>query len=152
MIDIFSRYAWSVPLKGKTGTSSTSASKSLFQNRKPITIQSDKGIEFANASARKYLKCQGVNFYTTHNPEIKGAVTKRFNKSPKTRMYKYNTKNNTFRYLDFIDKLLTSYNNSVHSTIGMTPSKVTPSNNYCVCKRMNSFCAKIPQGRVKYKV
>ena len=39
VVDIFSRYAWSVPLKDKTGTSITSALKSLFQNRKPITIQ-----------------------------------------------------------------------------------------------------------------
>jgi len=38
VIDIFSRYAWSVPLKDKTGTSITTALKSLFQNRKPITI------------------------------------------------------------------------------------------------------------------
>ena len=46
VIDIFSRYAWSVPLKDKTGTSITTALKSLFKNRKPITIQSDKGTEF----------------------------------------------------------------------------------------------------------
>ena len=33
VIDIFSRYAWSVPLKDKTGTSITSALKFLFKNR-----------------------------------------------------------------------------------------------------------------------
>ena len=33
VIDIFSRYAWSIPLKDKTGTSITSALKSLFKNR-----------------------------------------------------------------------------------------------------------------------
>ena len=33
VIDIFSRYAWSVPLKDKTGTSITSALKSLFKNK-----------------------------------------------------------------------------------------------------------------------
>ena len=41
VIDIFWRYAWSVALKDKTGTSITTALKSLFQNRKPNTIQSD---------------------------------------------------------------------------------------------------------------
>jgi hypothetical protein len=40
VIDIFSRYALSVPRKEKTGTSITAGLKSLFQNRKPITIQS----------------------------------------------------------------------------------------------------------------
>jgi len=50
VIDVFSRYAWSVPLKEKTGTSITSALKYLFQNRKPINIQSDKGTEIVNAT------------------------------------------------------------------------------------------------------
>jgi len=77
------------------------------------------------------MKRQEVNFHTTHNPEIKGAVILRFNKSLKSRMYKYFTKNNTNRYLDVINKLLTGYN-SVHSTVGMPPSKVNPSNIYYV--------------------
>jgi transposase InsO family protein len=152
VIDIFSRYAWSVPLKGKTGSSITSALKSLFENRKPITIQSDKGTEFVNATVQQYLKRQGVSFHKTHNPDINGAVIERFNKSLKTRMFKYFTKNNTYRYLDVINKLLTGYSNSVHSTIGMPPSKVNPSNFHIVWKRMNSLWIKIPQGSIKYKV
>jgi len=42
VIHIFSRYAWSVPLKDKTATSITAGLKILFENRKPINIQSDK--------------------------------------------------------------------------------------------------------------
>jgi hypothetical protein len=83
-----------VPLKDKTGTSITSALKSLFQDRKPINIQSEKVTEFVNVTVQQYLKRQGVNFFTTHNPDIKGAVIERFNKSLKTRMFKYFTKNN----------------------------------------------------------
>jgi transposase InsO family protein len=127
-IDIFSRYAWSVPLRDKTGTSITAVLKSLFQNRKPITIQSDTGTEFVNETVQQYLKRQGVNFHTIHNPDTKGAIIELFNRTLKTKMYKYFTKNNTCRYLDVINKLLTSYNNSVHSKIGMTPSKVNSTN------------------------
>jgi len=65
MIDIFSRYAWSVPLKDKTGKSIAVALTTSFQNRKPIAIQSYKGTEFVNATAQQYLKCQGVDFHTT---------------------------------------------------------------------------------------
>ena len=50
VIDIFSRYALSVRLKDKTGTSITSALKSLLQDRIPITIQSDKVTEFVNVT------------------------------------------------------------------------------------------------------
>ena len=94
-------------LKDKTGTSTTSALKSLFQNRKPITMESDNGTEFVNATVQQYLKRQEASFHTTHNSDIKGAVIERFNKSLKTRMYNYFTKNNTYRYLDVINKLLT---------------------------------------------
>jgi len=73
--------------KDKTDTSITSALKSLFQNRKPITIQSNKGIDFVNTNVQQYLTRQGVNFHRTHNPDIKGAVIERFNKSLRTRMY-----------------------------------------------------------------
>jgi transposase InsO family protein len=132
VIDIFSRYAWSVPLKEKTGTSITAVLKSLFQNRKPITIQSDKGTEFVNASVQQYLKRQGVKFHTTNNPEIKGAIIERFNRTLKTKMYKYFTENKTYRYLDVINEVVTSYNNSVHSTIGMPPSKVNRTNIYSI--------------------
>jgi len=54
--------------------------------------------------------------------------------------------------LEVIFKLLTGYDNSVHSTISMPQSKVNPSNIYSVWKRMNSLWAKIPQAHAKFKV
>jgi len=132
LIDIFSRNAWSVPLKDKPATSITAALKFLFQNRKPIHIQSNIGTEFVNRIVQQYLKRQGVSFRTTYNPDIKGAIGEDFQRSVKSRMYKFFTKNNTYRYLDDINKLVIGYNSSVHSTIGMPPSKVTiPKFTYC---------------------
>ena len=95
------------------------------------------------------MKRQGVDFHTTHNPDIKGAVIERFNRTLRTKLYF--TKNNTYRYLDVINNLLASYN-SVHSTIAMAPSKVSPSNIYYVWQNVNSLRAKIPHGRVNFKV
>jgi hypothetical protein len=60
--------------------------------------------------------------------------------------------NNTLRYLCVIKKLLKVYSNSVHFTIGMPPSKITPSNIYSVWQRINGMWAKFPQGSVKFKV
>jgi transposase InsO family protein len=73
VIDIFSRYAWSVPLKD-TGKSIAAAKTTLFQNRKPNTIQSDKGAVYVNATVQQYLKRQGIDFYRTQNPDIKGLL------------------------------------------------------------------------------
>jgi hypothetical protein len=55
-IDIFSRYASNVPLKDKDGSSITAALKSLFLNRKQITLKSEKGTEFVNTTVQPYLK------------------------------------------------------------------------------------------------
>ena len=47
---------------------------------------------------------------------------------------------------------MASYNNSVHSTIGIQPCKVNSSNIYSIWKRINILKAKIPEGRAKFKV
>jgi len=52
--------------KDKTLTSSQISFENLFQNRKPITIQSDNGTAFVNATVQQCLKLRGVNFHTTY--------------------------------------------------------------------------------------
>jgi transposase InsO family protein len=131
VIDVFSRYAWSVPLKDETGMSIAAALTTLFKIESPLPYNQIQ-VQFVNATVQQYLKRQGVDFHTAHNPDIKWAVTERFNRTLKTKMYKYFTKNNTYRYFDVLNNLLASYNNSVHSTIAMPPSKVSPSNIYSV--------------------
>ena len=63
----------------------TRALKFLFRDRKPISIQSDKGTEFVNATVQQYLKHKVLNFHTIHNPDIKGAIIERFNRTLKKR-------------------------------------------------------------------
>ena len=48
VIDIFSKYAWVVPLKDKKGVSIVAAFQSILKhsNRKPNKIWADKGSEF----------------------------------------------------------------------------------------------------------
>jgi hypothetical protein len=68
------------------------------------------------------------------------------------KMYKYFKKNNTYRYLDILNNLLASYTNAVHYSIAMSPGKVSPFNINFVWRNLNSLRAKIPHGRVKFKV
>jgi transposase InsO family protein len=63
VIDVFSRYAWSVPLKHKTGRSVATALATIFQDRKPYIMKSDKGTEFVNATVQQYLKREGTVSY-----------------------------------------------------------------------------------------
>ena len=50
-IDLFSKYAWVIPLKDKKGTSIVNAfQKIIAKRRKPNKIWVDQGIEFYNQS------------------------------------------------------------------------------------------------------
>ena len=53
--DIFSKYAWVVPLKNKKGITITNAFQKILDrsNRKPNKIWVDKGSEFYNNSFKK---------------------------------------------------------------------------------------------------
>ena len=48
VIDIFSKYAWMIPLKGEKGTSIANAFQNILKkpNQKPNKIWVDKGSEF----------------------------------------------------------------------------------------------------------
>ena len=58
VIDIFSKYAWVVPLKDKKGVSIVDAFQKILDdsNRKANKIWVDKGSEFYNDSFKKMVK------------------------------------------------------------------------------------------------
>ena len=90
VIDIFSKYAWVVPLKDKKGISIVKAFQSILKqsNRKPNKIWVDKGSEFYNAYFKKWLRDNDVVMYSTHN-EGKSVVAERFIRIIKRKIYKY---------------------------------------------------------------
>ena len=92
IIDIFSKYAWVVPLKDKKGVSIVDAFQKILDdsNRKPNKIWVDKGSEFYNNSFKKWLKDNNIEMYSAHN-EGKSVVAERFIKTLKTKIYKYMT-------------------------------------------------------------
>jgi hypothetical protein len=62
------------------------------------------------------------------NDDIKAACVERFNRTLKTRMFRYFTARHTNRWLDVLQSLIESYNKSIHRSIGMAPNDVTREN------------------------
>jgi hypothetical protein len=135
-IDVFSKFAFAIPIKNKTGTTLTEAFERILQERKCNMLQTDKGTEFLNHIFQAMLKKNNIHFYTSENEDIKAAVVERFNRTLKTKMWKYFTYKNTLKYIDILDDLLHSYNNTYHSSIRMAPSQVDPSNADIILKRL----------------
>ena len=136
-IDVFSKFAWCVPLKDKFGSSLVKAFKEIFRKTlPPRRLQTDKGTEFKNREFQEFLKEKKIHFFTTENEDIKASIVERFNRTLKERMWRYFTFRRTLRYLEEIPKLLRSYNNSPHRSIGMTPSDVNDENQEEVWQRL----------------
>ena len=91
-LDVFSKFAWAIPIKNKTGKALVEAVSKIFVTRKPINFQTDKGSDFVNKTFLKLLKDEGVHFFTTENEDIKAAIVKRFNRTLKEKMWRYFTK------------------------------------------------------------
>ena len=131
-IDVFSKYAWVVPVKSKSASEITWAFRNLLEKlaypRVPKRIQSDKGKEFLNKNVREYLQQNGVEHFTTWSDQ-KAAVVERFNRTLKNRIWQYFTASRTKYYFEILPALVNSYNHSLHRSIGMAPEEASEKKN-----------------------
>ena len=115
--DLFSKYAWVVPIKDIVNA---------FQNkldcskRKPSKIWVDQGSEFYNNSFKKWLKDNGIEMYSTFN-EGNPVVAERFVRMSRNNIYKHMTAVSKNVYFDVFDDFVDEYNNIFYRTIKMKP-------------------------------
>ena len=124
-IDLFSKYAFVVPLKDKKGISIVNAFQSILNEskRKPYKIWVDKGSEFYNASFKKWLQDNDIVMYSTNN-EGKSVVAEKFIRTLKSKIYKYMTSISKNVYIDKLKAIVNKYNNTYHTTIKLKPIDV----------------------------
>ena len=125
VIDIFSKFAWVVPLKYIIGISIVDAFQKILDKSggKPNKILVDKGSEFYNNSFIKWLKDKDIEVFSIHN-EVKTVVAEGFIRTLKTKIYKYLTSMSKNVYIDKLDDIVGEYHNTYHRTIKMKPVDV----------------------------
>jgi len=85
-IDIFSKYAWVIPLRTKPGQELVKAFQTiLLSGSKPLKLQTDQGNEFLSRVLQKFLRDNNIDFFTP-NSGLKASVVKRFNRTFKNKM------------------------------------------------------------------
>ena len=133
VIDLYSKYAFVIPLKDKKGISIVNAFNKIIKqsNRKPNKIWVDQGGEFYNNVFEKWLSDNDINMYSTYN-EGKSVVAERFMRTLKNKLYKDMTATGKNVYYDVLDDAVNKYNNTKYSTIKMEPIDVGD-NNKRVC-------------------
>ena len=120
VIDLFSKFAWAISLKTKTGKEMIEAFLKLLRHRNPKKLWTDAGKEFLNKEFKKFLTGNDIELYQTYN-EGKAVVVERFNRTLKEKMWRYFTESQSNKYLEVLPQILSAYNNTFHSTIKMTP-------------------------------
>jgi len=126
VIDVLSKYAWSVPLKSKSGSETVNAITEIIRKsgRHLKNLQTDMAKEFYNADVQRPVKKHDINHYSTYSV-MKASVVERFNHMLKDDMWKMFTLNGNYKWIDLLPRLVSNYNARKHWTIGMRPVDVT---------------------------
>ena len=92
VFDIFSKYAWVIPLKDGRDITITNAFQNILDesNRKPNKIWVRKDSKFYNRSMKSWLENNAIEMYSTHSEE-KSVIAQRFNRPLKSEIYKHLT-------------------------------------------------------------
>ena len=113
-INLFSKYAWVIPIKDKKGASVLNAFKKIISKkseaeskgrRKPNRIWVDRGSEFYNKSSKDFLKINNIEMYSIFN-EGKSVVAERFIRTLKNKIFKHMATISKNVYFDALDDIV----------------------------------------------
>lgn len=129
VIDCFSKFLWTRPLKSKNAQEVTKAMTYILTHSKriPKKLVTDQGKEYYNSSFQNLMKSQGIHHYNTFSI-LKASIAERVIRTIKEKLFKLFTLNGNHRWIDLLEQVTDTYNNTKHSTIQMKPKDVNKSN------------------------
>lgn len=129
VIDVFSRKAYGQAMTNKTAKAAAAAfDKILSESSKPLSIRTDHGNEFKR-EFNSLLKNQNIEHILTSSPETKANYVERFHRTFRGKLSKYMTYYNTKIWLNSYQKIIDSYNNTTHRSLGnISPNSVNDKN------------------------
>ena len=122
VIDNFSKFAWTIPLKNKYAQSITDAFSEIIKssNRKPNLLETDDGKEYVNKIFNEFLNNNKIKRYSRYTD--KGAVfAERFNKTIRNLLKKPVFEKGKVDWLSELLSVIKKYNNTTHHSTKMTP-------------------------------
>ena len=124
-IDLYSKYAFVMPLKDKKGISIVNGFNKIIKQckRKPNKIWVEQGSEFYNNVFKKCLSDNDIIMYSTYRGG-KSVVVERFIRTLRNKLYKHMTTTGKNVYYDVLYDIVNKYNNTKDSTIKLKPEDV----------------------------
>ena len=133
-IDVLSKYAVVVPIKGKETTDVVVGTMEALQKMgtKPKIIYTDDEKAIASSEFKQYVDDEGIELYRTRGHP---AFSERFIRTFKDKYFKRieadeNRGKQNIQWIDYILEIMLTYNNKdVHSATGQTPNEARKKKN-----------------------
>ncbi len=117
-IDVFSRFAFVIPIKNKRATTITEVLEEIIKDTHPKIITTDLGSEFISRSFKELMKKLGTQInYVDVGDHKRLAIVDRFIRTLREKINLYMSMHNTTNYIDVLEKLVYNYNNAYHTGI-----------------------------------
>ena len=136
IVDVFSKYAYILPIESKSMNIICNNFEQLFKKVLPKKIRTDRGKEFDNVRFKTMCDKYNIIHFVTQNSTKKCAIVERFNRTMRNKIERFMHHSRTRRYVDDLKSLLFSYNNSFHRSIKMIPSNVSHENEGIVFRNL----------------
>ena len=133
-IDVLSKYAVVVPIKGKETTDVVAGTMEALQKMKakPKMIYTDDEKAIASSDFKQYVEDEGIELYRTRGHP---AFSERFIRTFKDKLFKRieadeKKGKENIQWIDYILEIMLTYNNKdVHSSTGQTPNEARKKEN-----------------------
>ena len=130
VIDNFSKFLWTIPLKNKYSLTITNEFSNILttSKRNPLKLQSDKGSEFYNSVFQNFLKSKNIHHYsqfTDKGPSIAERVIRTMRNLLKKPVFLVGNAD----WLSELPSVVNKYNNTIHSSTKMTPNQAYKKSN-----------------------
>ena len=120
--DTFSKYLTSFPMKNRKPESVLAGLEALLQQAPftVVTIYWDKEGSFLSRKVQSWLKGRKIHNYTTTS-KVKAPGVERVIRTIRTAVQRYMESKDTGRWLEYLPRFVSHYNNRKHSTTGYRP-------------------------------
>lgn len=158
VIDTFSKFVWSEPIKKKDGAEATAAFEKIIKRAKndghntPKLLHTDKGTEFKNKPFNDLLKKYNIKLYHTESEE-KSAIIERYHRTLNEKLKVKFQVRNSHKWYDILQELTDEYNrHDYHHTIKMRPAEVNRDNEADLLKMYHEREIKIPRKKPMFDI
>jgi len=151
IIDTYTKYVWTVPLKNKSSKEVTQGMLIIFTNNHPKLLQTDNSREFYNKPFQDLMKKYNVKHYSTYS-SIKAGIVERVIRTIKNKIYTYFTATGSWNWFNSLQNIVHNYNNTIHKTINCTPFEARLNTNKIQYNKTKQFKIKKSTFKIGDKV